>query len=113
MRAWFRSFHEKSTEVYGEPEKWEFDYPFDFVKLAFWLWKMSDFRHLPSQDEVAKYSSAYISDMKLAQWLYSHQGTENPMQKMVDDAVSKEITGDVKKSRGGIKVKKKVKNEQE
>lgn len=35
---------------------------------------MSDFRHLPTQDEVRRYDRRWIDDMKLAHTLYAHQG---------------------------------------
>lgn len=71
----------KGSQVYGEPEEWEFDYPWQIVQTAFWLWSMSGFQRLPLQSEVMSYDPRYISDLKLAHQIYSHQGNQSaPMR---------------------------------
>ena len=71
----------KPSQVYGEPEEWEFDYPWTIVQTAFWLWSMSGFQRLPLQTEVMSYDPRYISDLKLAHQIYSHQGNQSaPMR---------------------------------
>lgn len=66
---------------FGEPDFWRFDYPFDILQTAFWLWAMSGFQRLPTQDEVMAYDERYLSDIKLMYQIYSHQGNQSlPMQ---------------------------------
>lgn len=74
----------KSNQVFGEPEKWEFDYPWSVVQTAFWLWSMSGFQRLPLQTEVMEYDPRYISDMKLAYQIYSHQGNQSAPMRLYD-----------------------------
>jgi hypothetical protein len=71
--------------VYGEPDEWEFDYPFDFLQIAYWLWAMSDYKHLPSQDDIAKYDPRYISDMRLMVQISSHQRNNSPLMRMFEN----------------------------
>lgn len=73
-----------NSHVYGEPEEWEFDYPFEVIQTAFWLWAMSDFHRLPTQDEVLSYDPRYISDMKLAHTIYSHQGNKSTVMQQYE-----------------------------
>lgn len=73
-----------NNHVYGEPEEWEFDYPFEIVQTAFWLWSMSEFQRLPTQDEVMAYDARYISDMKLAHTIYSHQGNKSAVMQQYE-----------------------------
>lgn len=71
----------KGGQTFGEPEEWEFDYPWDVVQTSFWLWAMSGFQRLPTQTEVMEYDPRYISDMRLAHQIYSHQGNQSaPMR---------------------------------
>lgn len=75
----------KDNSAYGEPERWEFDYPFEQVQTGFWLWAMSGFQRLPNQDEVSKYDKMWISDMKLAYQLYSFMGNQSPVMKLFEE----------------------------
>ncbi len=45
---------------------------------------MSGFKELPNQEQVGKYDPRYISDMKLAMHLYSHQHNNSPVMKMYE-----------------------------
>jgi hypothetical protein len=76
--------HETGKKVYGEPEQWEFDYSFEKVKLGFWLWEMSGFKYLPTQDEVDQYDSRWVSDMRLAQTIYAHQGNDSIEMRLLE-----------------------------
>lgn len=71
--------------MYGEPDEWEFDYPFNFLQIAYWLWAMSDYKHLPSQDEVARYDPRYISDIRLMVQISSHQRNNSPLMRMFEN----------------------------
>lgn len=71
-----------SSGVFGEPEEWEFDYPFKTIKRAFWLWSMSNFTRLPNQDEVMSYDDKYFDDMQLAMTIYSHQNNNSYVMEM-------------------------------
>lgn len=90
----------KGNEVFGEPEEWEFDYPWSFVKTAFWLWAMSGFQRLPPQDEVWSYDPRYIDDMKLAHMLYAHQTNESPLMRIMEQAVAGEEVKKAYKEKG-------------
>lgn len=70
---------------YGEPEEWQFDYPWDTIQTAFWLWAMSGFQRLPIQEEVMAYDSRYISDMQLAYQIYSHQTNDNAIMRLYEE----------------------------
>jgi hypothetical protein len=72
-------------KTFGEPDKWEFDYPWDIVQTGFWLWAMSGFQKLPTQDEVQAYDPRFISDMRLAHLIYSHQGNSSPLMKLFEN----------------------------
>jgi hypothetical protein len=80
----------KGNEVFGEPEKWEFDYSWDVLQTAFWLFSISDFKRLPTQDEVLSYDPRYISDIKLMYWLYSYQGNQSAVMKMFTELEAKQ-----------------------
>lgn len=84
MRSWLRSFGDTGQQVYGEPDEWEFDYPWEFLQVAYWLWHMSDYKHLPTPEEVAKYDPRYISDMKLMVQIGMHQRNSSPLMRMLD-----------------------------
>lgn len=86
VRSWLKSMvpSGKSNQTYGEPEKWEFDYPWQVVQTAFWLWSMSSFQRLPIQDEVLQYDPRYISDLRLAHQIYSHQGNQSAPMKLFE-----------------------------
>lgn len=73
-----------SDKVYGEPDSWTFDYPYDFLQTAFWMWFMGDFKRLPTQDEVYAYDPRYISDMRLMYHIYAHQSNHDPIMNMYD-----------------------------
>lgn len=73
-----------SNKVYGEPDEWEFEYPWEVIQIAFWLWAMSGFKHLPNQEDVLKYDPRYISDVKLAHMIYSHQGNNSFEMKLYE-----------------------------
>lgn len=71
----------KDSKTFGEPDEWEFDYPWEVVQTAFWLWSMSGFQRLPTQDEVMSYDPRFVSDLRLAHQIYAHQGnTSVPMR---------------------------------
>lgn len=72
------------SQSFGEPEQWEFDYPWEVVKTAFWLWSMSGFQRLPTQEEVKQYDPRYLSDIKLAYQIYSHQNNESAPMKLLE-----------------------------
>ncbi len=84
VREWLRSLHDKGEPEYGEPDEWHFDFPWDEVQIGFWLWVMSDFKHLPTQQEVQQYDPRWISDMKLAYKIYSHQGNNSAAMNRVE-----------------------------
>lgn len=48
---------------------------------------MSDFTRLPTQNEVAEYDLAWISDMRLMQQLYSHQNNNSPVMKLYQEYI--------------------------
>lgn len=73
-------------DAYGEPEQWEFDYPWDnMVKTGFWLWAMSGFKELKTQDEIMAYDPRWIGDMHLAYTLYSHQKNQSAVMKLFEN----------------------------
>ncbi|RMG84828.1 MAG: hypothetical protein D6712_10590 [Chloroflexi bacterium] len=89
MRRWLRNIGRKGDGVYGEPESWEFDYQWDILKIAFWLWYMSGFQRLPTQKEVMEYDPRYISDMELMWQIYAHQHNDSLQMKMLDEFEAK------------------------
>lgn len=72
------------NNTWDEPDEWEFDYEWSVVQDAFWLWSMSGFQRLPSQDEVLAYDPRYLSDIRLAHQIYSHQGNSSAPQQMLE-----------------------------
>lgn len=60
------------------------------VKTGFWIWAMSDFQRMPSQDEVAQYDPRWISDMKLMMQLYSFQTNSTSVMKVFEEQLAKE-----------------------
>lgn len=74
----------KPSQTFGEPDEWEFDYTWEVVQTAFWLWAMSGFQRLPTQNEVMEYDPRYISDMRLAHQIYSHQGNQSAPMKLFE-----------------------------
>ena len=72
------------NKTYGEPDEWEFDYPWEIIQTAFWLWAMSGFQYLPRQDEVMAYDPRFISDIRLAHMIYSHQGNKSAPMRMLE-----------------------------
>lgn len=70
--------------TFGEPDEWQFDYPWDVIQTAFWLWSMSDFKYLPNQDEVLAYDRRYLSDIRMAYTIYSHQGNNSPVMQIFE-----------------------------
>lgn len=75
---------ESSGAQFGEPDEWEFDYPWEVIKDSMWLWSMSGFQHLYNQDEIMAFDPRYISDMRLAYRLYSHQGNQTAPMKLLE-----------------------------
>lgn len=73
-----------SGKVYGEPDEWEFEYTWEVIQIAFWLWAMSGFKYLPNQEEVLRYDPRYISDIKLAHTIYAHQANNSFEMKMYE-----------------------------
>ena len=69
---------------YGEPVYWRFDYPFKILQTAFWLWSMSGFQRMPTQDEVLEYDDRYLSDMKLLYNIYAHQGNQSLVMRLFE-----------------------------
>lgn len=78
------------SSTFGEPEEWHFDYPWEILKTAYWIWAMSDFKYLPHPDEVMAYPREWITDMKLMMNISGHQTNTRPEQKLVDDLVANE-----------------------
>lgn len=77
---WFRNFASSGQQdVFGLPEEWDYDYPFEMVKTGFWLWAASKFQRLPTQDEIGKYDPRWISDMQLAYMKYSFYRNDSPL----------------------------------
>jgi hypothetical protein len=66
------------------PEEYQFDWPFDIIKVAWWLWAMSDFQRLPTQDEIMLYDARYISDMQLASEIYAYTHNQHPLMRAVE-----------------------------
>ncbi len=75
---------------FGEPEKWEFDYPWEKVRAGFWMWAMSGFTKMPTQDEIDLYDKRWVDDMRLCMTIYRHQGNNSPEQRMVESFIAKE-----------------------
>jgi hypothetical protein len=48
------------------PEEFKLHYHARMVQIGYWLFKMSDYQHLPTQDEIGSYDPNWISDIKLA-----------------------------------------------
>jgi hypothetical protein len=70
------------NDQYGEPDEWQFDYSWDILQNAFWLWSMSGFQRLPTQEEVMNYDPRYISDIRLMHMIYSHQGNNTAVMQL-------------------------------
>lgn len=73
-----------TTGNFGEPDAWEFTHEWSFIQTAFWLWAMSDFTRMPNQEEVKAFDPEYLSDMKLAYNIYSHQKNTNPVMYLLE-----------------------------
>jgi hypothetical protein len=70
--GWFEELtNDKEYGTIEMPSSFAFDYPFEKIKIAFWLWMVSGFEHLPTQDEIDLYDKRWISDMKLAYHFFS------------------------------------------
>lgn len=54
------------------------------MQIGFWLWAMSGFKRLPTQDEVLAYDPRWISDMRLAHQLYDHQTNQTAVMQLFD-----------------------------
>ena len=76
--------------TFGEPEEWSFDYSWEVIQTGFWLWAMSDFKHLPTQDEILRYDKRYLSDIRLAYTIYSHQGNNSPIMQIFEQLTANE-----------------------
>jgi predicted class III extradiol MEMO1 family dioxygenase len=50
------------------------------------MWSMSDFRHLPTPDEISRYDERWISDIMLLSQIRSHQNNNNTYQQIADKA---------------------------
>lgn len=100
-------------DTFGEPEEWHFDYPWEILKTAYWIWAMSDFKYLPHPDEVMAYPREWITDMKLMMNISGHQSNTRPEQRLVDDLVANEKMqeiSDMSKYADGEAPKKKRRN---
>lgn len=74
-----RDMTTKAQGQFGLPQSWKFDYPWSMVKIGFWLWMVSGFERLPTQQEVMAYDPRWITDMQLAYQIYSFYKTESPL----------------------------------
>ncbi len=89
---------ERSKGTFGEPDEWEFDYPWRRVKIGFWLWSMSGFQTLPTQDDVSRYDERWVSDMQLAKTLYDFQNNNSQEMRLFNKAIA------IKEEQGRIKM---------
>jgi len=80
--------NDKKQDVFGEPEEWAFDYPWEIVRTGFWLWKMSGFQRLYTQDEVMVYDPKWIGDMSLAYTIYSHKSNTSPIMALYEQWIA-------------------------
>ena len=74
----------QKDNTWDEPDEWEFDYQWSVIQDAFWLWSMSGFQRLPNQEEVLAYDPRYMSDIRLAHQIYSHQGNNSAPQQFFE-----------------------------
>lgn len=81
-----RGLASKGEDVFGLPEKWEFDYSWALVKIGFWLWMTSGFERLPTQEDVMRYDPRWVSDMQLAYRIYSFYKNDSPLFNIMDQA---------------------------
>lgn len=59
-----------SDSVYGIGDDWSFDYPVEIVKVAWNMWRNSDYAHMPSYEDVASQDPAWVSDLMLMDQLF-------------------------------------------
>lgn len=54
------------------------------LRLAFWLWYLSDFKVFPHQDFVGSLDPRYVSDMQFLLKLYNFQKNDSGAQTMFE-----------------------------
>lgn len=54
--------------------------PSPMLRLAFWLWALSDFKSFPHQDFVKSLDPRYVSDMQYILRLYNFQKNNTGIQ---------------------------------
>lgn len=96
-----RDLTTKSQGTFGLPKRWKFDYPWSMVKIGFWLWMVSGFERLPTQQEVMAYDPRWITDMQLAYQVYSFYKTDSPLFEILRQAEDSEGEIDFKAKREG------------
>ena len=85
IEAFFKNMAGSKTEIFGLPEKWEFDNPSNRVKKGFWIWSMTKFQRMPTPKEVDEYPDEWISDMQLAMDMYMFNTNTSPIVKMFEE----------------------------
>ena len=90
-----------SQGTFGLPPGWKFDYPWSMVKIGFWLWMVSGFERLPTQQEVMAYDPRWITDMQLAYQVYSFYKTQSPLFEILRQSEENEGEIDFKARREG------------
>lgn len=68
-----------SEFVGGVGEEWTFDYPVEIVKLAWNVWRNSQYAHIPTFEEIAAHDPRWVSDLMLMDQL--HRWVNPPEQK--------------------------------
>lgn len=86
---WFREMTSKSEGVYGLPEQYAFHYPKSLWKIGFWQWMASDFKYMPTQDEVGRYDPRWISDMQLAYTIYRFYANKDQKFQIMENAAGR------------------------
>lgn len=77
-----------SSKAFGTPEEWEFDYDWARVKVALWVFILSGFKVLLTQDEAGRYDPRWVDDIKLGLTFYSFVTNDHPIVRMLDEALA-------------------------
>ncbi len=81
---------EPGGSVWGEDEEWWFDYEWEHVKIGVYLWCLSGWQRMPTQDEVLALDPKWFSDLQHARKIMMHQANKSPMMQMLEGHLANE-----------------------